>query len=186
MKLTIGLIALTFCGVCFAEDADILSIRNEYQSIHKKLPELISETIYLPDYATEGADAIFYRDSEGHIDAIKVEYYWESGKDFAEFYYKNEQLIFVFYKTLSYNQHPGITPKIAEKQAVEPFDPKKTKVEEDRFYFVKNDMIRWLREEKWPHGKRDSIDANNAEFKRKARELIEKSNDLLSKARNIK
>jgi len=106
---------------------------------------------------------------------LKAGLFFESGKQYENFYYKNGMLIFAFYQFHRYNQHPGITPEIAKKEEMEPFDPKKTAITEDRYYFEKGKMIRWLDQNK------NEVKPDSKEFKEAEKDVIDRSNEMLSK-----
>ena len=176
MRILIAVGILFLSNFAQAEDAAITSIRNEYQLIQQALPTLKVETIELEDYALEGADAKAYRDKKGNLLVIKAELFHESGKEFKEFYYKDGILIFAFYITHRYNQHTGITPAIAKKEGIEEaFDPKKTLITEDRYYFSNSKMIRWINED------HKEVNLSGKEFGNYEQDVMETSNDLLSK-----
>jgi hypothetical protein len=65
------------------------------------------------------------------------------GKRFAEYYYENEELIFAFYQTHHYNLPFYATQERADEYGGEIFDPDKTVITEDRYYFNKGKMIRY-------------------------------------------
>jgi hypothetical protein len=176
MRTLVAIGILIFSNFAYAEDPVLVSIRKEYQLIQQALPTLKTETIELEDYALEGADAKAYRDRAGNIRVIKADLFHESGKEFKEFYYKDGSLIFALYVTHRYNQHPGITPEIAKKEGYEEaFDPKKTLITEDRYYFSNSKMIRWINED------HKEVNQNSKEFKDNEQDVMEASNDLLSK-----
>ncbi len=176
MRTLVAIGILLFCNFAEAEDPAVASIRKEYQLIQQALPALRAETIELEDYALEGADAKAYRDKKGNIRVIKAELFHESGKEFKEFYYKDGVLIFALYVTHGYNQHPSITPEIAKKEGYEEgFDPKKTSITEDRYYFSGSKMIRWIDEN------HKEVSPNVQEFKYREQDAINTSLDLLSK-----
>lgn len=159
-----------------ADDSAVFAIRKEYQRIQQALPAFKTETVELEDYALEGADAKAYRDKTGNIRLIKAGLFHESGKEYKNFYYHNGVLIFALYITHRYNQHTGITPEIAKKEGIEEaFDPKKTLITEDRYYFSNNRMVRWIDENK------KEVNLNSKEFKDNEQDVIETSNDMRSK-----
>lgn len=176
MRLLIAIGILIFSNFSQADDTAINSIRKEYQLIQQGLSKFKTETVELEDYALEGADAKAYRDKTDDIRLIKAELFHESGKEFKNFYYRNGKLIFAFYITHRYNQHTGITPEIAKREGIEEaFDPKKTLITEDRYYFFNNKMIRWIDENK------KEVNVNSTEFKNGEENVMEASIDLLSK-----
>jgi hypothetical protein len=176
MRLTVAIGILLFSSFALAEDTSVVSIRKEYQLIQQALPTLITESVELEDYALEGADAKAYRDKQGAIRLIEADLFHESGKEFKEFYYKKGSLIFALYVTHRYNQHTGITPEIAKQEGIEEaFDPKKTLITEDRYYFSDSKMIRWINKD------HKEVNPNSKEFIDNEQEVMESSNDLLSK-----
>ncbi len=180
MKTAVGILLFVLCGTCFAEDAEILSIRKEYQAIQDALPHLKASDFALPDElgATEGANTTAYRDRAGRVRAIVLAKYWETGKDFEEYYYyRDGKLMFVFTRHLGYNQHPGITPEVAKQEGfAEAFDPKKSSISDNRYYFGKKGMIRWLDEHK------KQVDPDSKAFADAAKGLVETSKTLLARA----
>jgi hypothetical protein len=176
MRSLIAIGILIFSNFSQADDSAINSIRNEYQLIQQSLPTFKTETVELEDYALEGADAKAYRDKTGNIRLIKADLFHESGKEFNNFYYQNGKLIFALYITHRYNQHTGITPEIAKREGIDhAYDPKKTLITEDRYYFSNNRMVRWIDENK----KEVSLDSK--EFKDNEEGVMETSIDMLSK-----
>jgi hypothetical protein len=175
VKTLIAFGILVFSNFAYAEDS-LVSIRKEYQLIQQALPTLKTETVELEDYALEGADAKAYRDKKGNLRVIKADLFHESGKEFKEFYYKDGMLIFALYITHRYNQHTGITPEIAKQEGYEEaFDPKKTLITEDRYYFSNSKMIRWIDEN------HKEVKLDSKEFKDSEQDVMETSTDLLSK-----
>lgn len=176
MRAFIAIGILIFSHFSQADDSAINTIRQEYQLIQQSLPAFRTETVELEDYALEGADAKAYRDKTGNIRLIKADLFHESGKEFQNFYYSNGKLIFALYITHRYNQHTSITPEVAKREGIDhAFDPKKTLITEDRYYFSNNKMIRWLDENK------KEVNLNSKEFKDTGEGVMETSNDMLSK-----
>jgi hypothetical protein len=139
------------------------------------LPRLKSESFELSGYATEGGEANAFRDSKGDIRLIKVQLFFESGKVFEEFYYENCALIFAYYRRQRYNVPFYVTPETAKEIGGESFDPKKTAITEDRYYFDKGKMIRWLNE------KKIAVQPESKEFQDSEKEITGASNEMLSK-----
>lgn len=174
-RIVAGVFALLFAGTSLAEDPTVLRIRKEYQSIQGALPRLKAESIELSEYSTDGGEAKAFRDSKGNIRLIKVQLFGESGKVFEEFYYENGMLIFAFYRSHQYNVPYYVTPETAKESGGVSFDPKKTTITEDRYYFDKGRMIRWLNESKI------DVKPESNEFKDSEKEVSETSNEMLSK-----
>jgi hypothetical protein len=173
--ILMGPVILIFSVSLASADSRISDIRKEYQAIRNVLSTLHQETMELDDYSTEGGVAKAFRDAKGSIRLIRVELYGESGKVFEEYYYRNGLLIFVFYEHHRYNVPFNVSQEAAKEIGVEPFDPKKTKITEDRYYFDNGTMIKWLDEEK------KDIDIQSKEFRDAAKEVIGFSNEMLAK-----
>ncbi|OYY40385.1 MAG: hypothetical protein B7Y56_15960 [Gallionellales bacterium 35-53-114] len=171
------MLILLFSSKTFADDSAIINIRKEYQAIQKTLPLLKKNEFDLSEYATEGGHGLAYRDREGNIRLIKASLFLESGKYFNEFYFKDGKLIFAFYLSHHYNQHPGVTPEFAKKDGMEAFDPNKTEITEDRFYFDNSKLIRWLDKNK------HDVNPNTKEFKDYEEWVMQTSNDMLSESK---
>jgi hypothetical protein len=78
--------------------------------------------------------------------------------------------------THRYNQHPSITPEIAKQEGYEEaFDPKKTSITEDRYYFSNGKMIRWIDEN------HKEVSPHIQEFKYREQDVIDTSFALLSR-----
>ena len=173
-----SLIAFLFfaiCGVSDASETDIAQIKAEYHSIRAALLNLKAEKITLDGYSPEGAEAKAYRDGNGNIRFIRAELFFESGKVIGEYYYKDEKLFFTFYTTHHYNVPSYLTPQRAKEIGIDAFDPKKTTVTEERYYFKNGKLIRWLGETK------KEVDPTSQEYKNAEKSVVEFSNELLSK-----
>jgi hypothetical protein len=166
---------LAVCGVSVASETDIAQIKTEYQSIRAVLLNLKVEKVALDGYSTEGADAKAYRDGNGNIRFSRAELFFESGKEIGEYYYKDEKLIFSLYTTHRYNVPSYLTPQRAKEIGIDAFDPKKTTISEDRYYYKNGKLIRWLGETK------KEVDPASQEYKNAEKRVVEFSNELLSK-----
>jgi hypothetical protein len=174
-EILLTVFVLLFCGsAARAEDPAILHIRQEYQSIRNAMPTMQSEPSELSGYSTEGGEAQAFRDSTGDIRLIKVELYFESGKVFEEFYYENGKLIFAFYQSHRYNVPFNVTPEMAQEIGGEAFDPEKTVITEDRYYFDNGSMIRWL------DANKREVTPDSTEFKKSEKEIMDMSHKMLS------
>ncbi|MGE5893920.1 MAG: hypothetical protein ACM34I_07680 [bacterium] len=170
-----GIAVLFVCISIAGADQRIADIRKEYQAIRGALPTYTQESLELTDYSTEGGVAKAFRDAKGNIRFIRVELYFESGKEFDEYYYRNGLLIFVFYEHHRYNVPFNVSQETAKELGIEPFDPKKTKITEDRYYFDNGAMIKWLDEEK------KDVNKQSKEFRDATKEVIDFSNEMLAK-----
>lgn len=174
IRICAGALALLLAVPSFAEDPGILHIRKEYQSIRGALPRLKTETVELSDYATEGGEAQAFRDGKGNIRLINVQLFFESGKVFEELYYENGALIFAFHTDHRYNVPFYVTPETAREIGGEAFDPRKTTITEDRYYFERGKLIQWM------NAKKIAVNPQSKAFKDAEKEIIQTSDDMLS------
>jgi hypothetical protein len=168
------LAALAVSAVAMA-DSRIADIRSEYQAVRDALPRLRVEQRELSGYSTEGGVAKAYRDAAGAVRLIRVELHFESGKMFEEFYFKSGMLIFAFRQEHHYNVPFNVTPEVAKEFGTESFDPRKTRISENRYYFHNRKMIRWLGE----GGK--EVPAGNRQFKEREKETLQFLAEVLAK-----
>ena len=106
----------------------VKSIRAHYSEIESSLKRLTQVKREVLDESTEGGELIGYiKDSS--LRKIRATVYGEMGKTLKEYYFWDNQLIFVLRITSRYNKPlSGVV---------------KTKTEE-RFYFADGSLIRWL------------------------------------------
>ena len=167
-----AILFLVFAGSLSADDSGILEIRREYKTIRDALPSLSKAELELSGYSAEGGRATAYRDGRKNIRLIRVELYGESGKVFQEFYYRNGSLIFAFYESHRYNVPFYVTPEAAKDAGGVAFDPKKTEITEDRYYFENGKLLRWIDENK------KDVSTTSKEFKESEQAIVRFSNEL--------
>jgi hypothetical protein len=147
-SLTLAILVVLAVTTVVIADSLVSEIRSEYQAIRNALPKLRAEQLELSGYSTGGDVAKAYRDPTGVIRFLRVERYFESGKVFDEYYFENSMLIFTYQEEHHYNVPFHVTPETAKELGAESFDPKKTRIVGNRYYFQNRKMIRWLDEEK--------------------------------------
>lgn len=126
------------------QDSTIKQIKENYSKIKSSLQQFTKETKDLMDMSTEGGSATFYRDKSGKIQLVTTELYFESGKLIEEYYFKNDSLFFVYSEDHTYNVPFYVDSTFVKENGGEMFDPKKTNVEQQRYYFSNNKLIQWL------------------------------------------
>ncbi len=171
LKLFVAALAIFFCGASLAEDPAILRIRAEYQAIQTALPsfkELSASVV-----TSEGGDATAYMDEKGDIRLLKTLRYFETLKVYENYYYKDGALMFALVTLHRYNVPPYITPEVAKGAGIEPFDPKKTRIVEERYYFDQGKMIRWTRD-------KENMPRGSEEFRAAQAQVVGASNEMLA------
>ena len=175
-KLLISFILLAGSPVVMAnQDADIANIRQTYEQTYNNLCKFKATEFESGENSSEGVEAKAFRDKDGHIKLIKTIIYGEMGKNTREYYYANNQLIFVLDTTQTYNAPMYLDNVQAKAAGVEPFDPTKTTSTENRYYFKNNQLIRWLDNHK------KLVAANTSNYKLQAKSVLADSNRLIRK-----
>ena len=144
------MVLILFTGSMFSQSTDSLikNIRSKYQSIRSNLKSY--DTISKEEWeeSAEGGEIIGYYGGKD-LKFIECVYFGETGRREIEYYFTNRQLFFVFEKHYTYNRPIYWDEKhMKEYNDSVTFDPKKTIVKEDRYYFHKEKLIRWLNNEK--------------------------------------
>ncbi len=174
MKKTLALLAVFFLSghatnfsslpsvrACASVDA-IETIRSHYTAINKKLSRYRRVKKELSGYSAEGGALEAYFDGAA-IKKIVATHYGEIGKAVEEFYYWDDQLIFVFRKDFQYDK---------------PLSGRTVSTKENRFYFDKDRLIRWIGE------KGRQIPSKQPEYGEKQREYLESSAQFIKLARS--
>jgi hypothetical protein len=88
-----------------------------------------------------------------------------------------DHLFWRIVKSIDTMCHFYMTPEESKEVGSESFDPKKTKITENRYYFLNGKMIRWLDEAK------KQIDTRTTEFEKAETEILDFSNQLIAKSK---
>lgn len=136
MLMFVGLVISTLIACSAKTDDSVREIHQELARIQSDLSTLQKTQRILLGISTEGAAVTAYSE-KGNIQKIAVEALGETGKYLADFYFKNEQIIFSHIKVINYGSH------IMETHKSE--DLKERVAEEDRFYFANGKLIQWLK-----------------------------------------
>ncbi|HEY0079554.1 MAG TPA: hypothetical protein VGB73_13155 [Pyrinomonadaceae bacterium] len=106
----------------------ISSIRERYAAINKNLAKYRVVKKELLGFSTEGGELVAYFDGASVV-KMAATHQGETGRSLEELYYRDGELIFVFYRRETYD---------------EPMSGKVAKTAEERFYFADGRLIRWL------------------------------------------
>jgi len=151
-----------------SQDADsqtaafILSIRQRYANINKRVSRYKKIKKELSGFSLEGGEMIAYFDGPAIVKVV-ANHSGESGRAVEEYYYSNAKLIFVLRKDLTYNR---------------PLSGKVVKTTVNRFYFQADRLIRWVNES----GKQ--VDSSGAEYQENQNEYLEASRKFVDGARS--
>ncbi len=155
----------------------VAQLRDQYLAIRRALPSLSVDSTDLRGLSTEGGHAKVYRDSTRHVRLVQMTLYGETGKLEAEYYYQQDTLFFAYEKDFRYNVPFDITPKLAKELGTEAFDPAKTKMFENRYYFSRGRLVQWL------NGRGRAADLESQEAKEAAARLLAFADSLITQLR---
>lgn len=83
--------------------------------------------------SSEGGEIVAYK-KDKEIRLIRTNYYGHMGQSESEYYFLGHKVYFIYAKDYSYNAPASHSD----------FDESKTKLEESRYYFWNEKMIRWI------------------------------------------
>ena len=152
-KLTLLILTILFLwtDLSFAQSTDsvVSSIRKKYKHIRDNLKKYDTTIKDEPDGSAEGGETVAYYEGK-NVRLIESIAFGETGKYELELYFeKNGQLFFVFEKKYKYNRTIyWDTTHMQESNNTETFDPKKTIINKDRYYFNKEKLVRYLENDK--------------------------------------
>jgi hypothetical protein len=106
-------------------------IRNEVGSINAGSSKFRIVTADIEGRSAEGGESKKFYDGKVLRKAV-ITYYGETGEAINECYFLNGQLLFLYKKVKRYKRPLGHSKVEADK------------IEEDRFYFVRGKLIRWI------------------------------------------
>ncbi|WP_109097099.1 hypothetical protein [Aquimarina sp. AU58] len=137
MKKTIIILTLLFCGLelisAQSKEMVLEDIRSEYKTIRNNMTSYVKKSPEIELNTTEGGLVTAYFDNKD-LRLIEIIEFGETGKNIAQYYFKNRKLFFAFDQQYHYN-----IPIYNEE-----FDANKTTIIEDRYYFHKEKLFLWL------------------------------------------
>jgi hypothetical protein len=169
------IVLLTRSGYGKTLDKRIHEIREEYARINTG-QGLTVDTIEISDESAEGGCMFVYTDPAGELRKLEVMYYGETGRRIEEYYIKNEKLFFAFVQDHVYNRPVYWDEKTAVENADDEwFDPAKSVIIENRYYFDVNETpFYWIDEHKKVITDTILIEQKSTEIKREFQGLTAK------------
>ena len=155
--------------------SDIKEIRKNYKEVVKNKESYVKKYQDLMGGSSEGGQAVAYLEDD-NIRLIAVSWLGEMGKTTRSYYYKNEQLFFIFEQIYTYNAPIYYDKETAKEYTnIEFFDDKKTTRLENRYYYKNNELIRVL-----DHAKKQQ-NLSLKETKENGERLLKEATDLKNK-----
>ncbi len=116
-------------GKLFAQDEQqIKQIRAEYALVKSTVTTFQRDATAAPDSILLDADAFYYRDRQNNIRLVELRLQRTDGRQHHEYYFKNNQLFFVYKEVQEYNAPCWMTDEAFKQGGNELYDPKKTKI----------------------------------------------------------
>jgi hypothetical protein len=122
-------------------------IKTAYVKITSNKESYLQKNVDVDEFSTEGGYATAYLQN-GEVKLIEVGSAFETGKSFLNLYYKQNELFFVLQTEHRYNRPFYYDAEAAqENNDSEAFDESKTIITENRYYFNRGELIRWINED---------------------------------------
>ena len=167
MKTRLPLLLLMFFAIqTFAQDEVIKDIRKKYKIIRENYTKYDSVSFEIEGESTEGAEGTAYSE-DGSIKYMDITWFGESGRVQIQYYFHNQKLFFAFEQNFSYNRPVYWNAETAKASGDnEVHDPTKTKIEENRYYYNKGEIVRWL------DPKKKKLDLKDEAIQKRAAEFL--------------
>lgn len=130
LKIIVCAFFLVFSVLTFAANdvkQQMQQIKANYAQVNSSLASYKKVSKALEGLTAEGGSVVGYYHN-GQIVKMKATFLGETGRAIEEYYFKNGNLVFVYYEKLYYPR-PGL--RLASRS-------------KDRFYFHNNKLIKWL------------------------------------------
>ncbi|RKQ49446.1 hypothetical protein BXY85_0435 [Roseivirga pacifica] len=148
----------------YGQNEVINKIRSLYNISQKDKPNYTKTTLDGFYESTEGQQVIAYKDNK-EVCLIEVITFGHTGKSEEQYYFNNGKLYFAFTKSHNYNT-PISLPS---------YDSTKTSINEHRYYFWENKMIRYT----LPNGTQMNI--NSSEFANIEEDVLDNAVKILKR-----
>lgn len=136
--------------VFYQSGTDTRHIMERYREINAGIRTYHQVVIDTEERSTEGGAVTGYFSGDSIV-LIVEDVYGEMGKKRAEIYYDQGTPVFIYTRDYHYN-----IPMYDSS-----FSSKNIRIEEDRAYFQKGNMIKWINKKKVPLTKRDQLFTNH-------------------------
>ena len=160
--LLLVLISVNFLSNAQSEEDHVKKIREMFASVNSNLKTFKIVEKDIEDESTEGGIMKAYYDKDQLV-LLHCEFYGETGNFKEDYYYNEDKLFFVFSVVSNYS-----APIYSEEEI-------KVSVEENRYYFAGDKIIRYLDKDK------KKVDKNSEEFTETGDKVFKESKRLIDK-----
>ncbi len=162
-----------------AEDRDISWIRSEYRAVREGIENFSKTEEFIVGRSSEGALATAYQETQGEVRLIDMTYYGEMGRTRYELYYSCGQVFFVLKQDFAYNAPFYMSADRTKEEGFsddQAFDNAKTVLQEHRYYFYGDRLIRYIGPN--PESNSDSFSSDET-----GEQILKHAHELLSSFR---
>ena len=150
---------ISAAAVCQKTEATVKHIRQRYDHIQKNISSYDTLHADVWGSSAEGGEVRGYYDKNKKLVMMDEWLLGETGKTNIKYYLDNEKVVFVLETRYRYNRPLDYDSVVAKAHGDTAFfDPRKTRTEENRYYFDNKMLIRWLDETK------NEIDPQSPDF----------------------
>jgi hypothetical protein len=124
-------------------DDAVTNAKKKSNTINEKLKDYREKRV--DDIVSKAAGTItgYYRDEE--IKKIYAEHFSDTNRVFTEYYFDDGMLIYIMQQNFVYNRPVTYTEEKAKAHDDTAwYDDRKTRLEITRYYFHKNNLVRWI------------------------------------------
>ena len=170
MKILIAVFILAFSPcLAFAQTTESIvhDIRHKYNQIQTQLPKYQTKQIPIFNESTEGGEARAFFDDQQDIKCIEIIWLGESGKKIMTYYFDKTQLFFAYEQRIIYNRPIYWNIELAKEIGdTEIFDPQKSTITIQRYYFENEKLVLWL-----DHANK-SVNLDKLETKQQSQDIL--------------
>ncbi len=146
MKLRkVALSGIFVLALASCREDDITGTVKQCKEIDAKMTAYKLKKIVLPESKDEGGSVSIFTQEQKLVLTTDTAY-TSAGTSSARYYFDNGDLICVVQNEYVYNQPIYMTREHADSNQHEFFDPTKTVLKTNRFYFYNGRMVKWINE----------------------------------------
>jgi len=160
--------------MAFSQEEQIIkNITNDFNNIRGNLSSFKKDTLVVFSLSLDGTEVTSYRDKNNDIRLLTLWFDGEFGKNYEEYYFKNDSLIYSFMQFYENDALDNTADTKTEEIDSAAADLKMNASNEDMFYFKDDKLIRWLKNKEY------NVKPGSREFYSLERSLLENLKGIL-------
>ncbi len=159
--------SILYPATVFSQSVDsiISNTRIKYSDTRKNISSYDTLFREVWDESTEGGEATAFYDGS-NLRLIEVWLLGENFKERSEYYFDKGELLFVFETAFKYNRPFYFDSSMAVEYNDTAYDPAKTSIEENRYYFHNGKLIRWI------NNNQEAVDPGTENFSEAEKDIL--------------